>query len=124
MLLEDASLVTGLYYDKYKKLQKSQLYEALNQMPKPAVHHLHITAASPLDFLIQLTYYDYVYYNDRAKLFKVSKNGITDEGFQKTTDLRKYWGRADEFDNYLKDLILLNRESACCQESHPIWQAF
>ena len=29
MLAEDPSLVTGLYYDKYKKLIASPLYEAL-----------------------------------------------------------------------------------------------
>ncbi len=66
MLEEDASLVTGLYYDKLEKLKASPLYEALFQMPKPAVHHCHVTAAAPVDFLIDLTYRDYVYYNDRA----------------------------------------------------------
>jgi hypothetical protein len=81
MLEEDASLVTGLYYDKLAKLKASPLYEALFQMPKPAVHHCHVTAAAPVDFLIDLTYRDYVYYNDRAQLFKVSKNGITEEGY-------------------------------------------
>jgi hypothetical protein len=93
-------------------------------MPKPVVHHVHLTAASPIDFLIKLTYYDYVYFNERANLFKVSKKGITESGYQKTTTLRKYWSKAEEFDNYLKNLILLNRESACCIESHPIWEAF
>jgi hypothetical protein len=63
---EDASLVTGLYYDKLAKLKASPLYEALFQMPKPAVHHCHVTAAAPVDYLIELTYRDYVYYNDRA----------------------------------------------------------
>lgn len=84
MLEADPSLVTGLYYDKLEKLKASPLYEALVHMPKPAVHHCHVTAAAPVDFLIQLTYRDYVYYNDRAQLFKVSKNGITEEGYQKT----------------------------------------
>lgn len=66
MLGDDPSLVTGLYYDKYQKLKESKLYEALMEMPKPAVHHLHVTASAPVDYLIKLTYYDYVYYNDRA----------------------------------------------------------
>lgn len=78
MFEEDASLVTGFYYDKYKKLQASKLYEALNEMPKPAVHHCHLTAASPIDYLIKLTYYDFVYFNERANLFKVSKKGINE----------------------------------------------
>jgi hypothetical protein len=34
-----------------------------------------------VDYLIELTYRNYVYYNDRAQLFKVSKNGITEEGY-------------------------------------------
>jgi hypothetical protein len=123
MLAEDPSLITGLYYDKYQKLKASPLYEALNMMPKPAVHHLHITAGAPVEYLIKLTYYDYVYYNDRVGLFKVTKRpgGITEEGYQKTTTLRKYWGRAQDFDNYLREKILLSRKEGCCQESHPIW---
>lgn len=67
-------------------------------MPKPVVHHLHITAGAPVKFLIKLTYYDYVYYNERLDLFKVSRNGIKEEGFQKTTTLRKYWAKASDFD--------------------------
>ena len=124
MLSEDPSLVTGLYYDKYQKLKASALYEALVQMPKPAVHHLHITAAAPVEYLIELTYKDYVYYNDRAQLFKVSRLGIKEEGYQKTTLLRKHWGTAEDFDAYLREKILLSKKEGCCQESHPIWAAF
>jgi|LauGreDrversion4_2_1035121.scaffolds.fasta_scaffold556928_1 hypothetical protein len=124
MLSEDPSLVTGLYYDKYQKLKASPLYEALIQMPKPAVHHLHITAAAPVEYLIELTYKDYVYYNDRAQLFKVSRLGIKEEGYQKTSLLRKHWGKAEDFDAYLTEKILLSRKDGCCQESHPIWAAF
>jgi hypothetical protein len=93
-------------------------------MPKPAVHHLHITAGAPVEYLIKLTYHDYVYYNDRSGLFKVSKKGIKEEGYQKTVDLRKYWGNAAEFDADLRDKILLSRKDGCCQESHPIWMNF
>jgi hypothetical protein len=81
MMAEDPSLVTGLYYDKYEKLKASKLYEALTVMPKPAVHHLHITAGAPVDYLIKLTYEDFVYYNDRAQLFKVNRLGITEDGY-------------------------------------------
>lgn len=81
ILTEDPSVITGGYYDKYEKLKKSKLYEALMLMPKPAVHHLHITAGAPVEYLIKLTYYDYVYYNDRIGLFKVSKKGIKEEGY-------------------------------------------
>ena len=93
-------------------------------MPKPAVHHLHTTAACPLDFLIKLTYYDYVYYNERTMLFKVSKKGIVQDGFIQVNTLRKYWGNAVDFDNYLKDIILVNKKTASSQESHQIWNEF
>lgn len=124
MFEQDPSLVTGFYYDKLPILKKSMLFEVLKQMPKPAVHHVHLTAAAPLDFLIRLTYYDYVYFNDREKLFKVSKKGIHQEGFQKVTTIRKYWSTTADFDNYLRDIITLNRESICCKESHSIWNDF
>ena len=50
-------------------------------MPKPVVQHLHFTASCPTDYLIKLTYKDYVYFNERAMLFKVSKKGIKEDGF-------------------------------------------
>jgi hypothetical protein len=50
-------------------------------MPKPVIHHLHLTAAAPIDFLVKLTYYDHVYFNDRLNIFKVSKKGIHEEGY-------------------------------------------
>jgi hypothetical protein len=83
-------------------------------MPKPAVHHLHITAGAPVEYLIKLTYRDYVYYNDRVGLFKVSKLGIKEEGYQSTVALRKHWGRAEDFDAYLREKILLSKKEGCC----------
>lgn len=76
LLQKEPSIITGFYYDNLEKLKASKIYDALNWMPKPAIHHLHLTAGSPIDFLIKLTYNDYVYYNDRLMLFKVSKKGI------------------------------------------------
>lgn len=93
-------------------------------MPKPAVHHLHLTAAAPVDFLINLTYYDYVYYNEKEFLFKVSKKGITDPGYIKTTVLRKHWNNAQHFDDHLRNKILLTKEMIQCKDSHPIWCNF
>lgn len=74
-------MITGNFYDKCEIVKNSKIYEALNMMPKPAVHHFHLTAGATLDFLIKLTYYDHVYYNDRTLLFKVSKKGIKEHGF-------------------------------------------
>ena len=40
-------------------------------MPKGGLHHLHTTAAPSADFYVKLTYNDFVYFNEREKLFKV-----------------------------------------------------
>ncbi len=84
MIIDDKGGKIGVSaeIDIFTRVQeKFQRDYPLFQMPKPAVHHCHVTAAAPVDFLIELTYRDYVYYNDRAQLFKVSKNGITEEGY-------------------------------------------
>ena len=93
-------------------------------MPKPALHHFHMTAGAPIEFLIKLTYYDHVYFNDRVGMFKVSKKGVTDDGYVKVNTLRKHWKSADEFDNYLKERILLTRKMCHNNESQVIWDSF
>lgn len=93
-------------------------------MPKPAVHHLHLTAGCPTSFLIELTYNDYVYYNDQTMLFKVNKNGPIGEGFISVPQLRKYWGDPIQFDEYLKKKIELKDETIIRQESHVCWLEF
>jgi len=42
-------------------------------MPKPAVHHTHLTGACKTDFLIEQTYLDFVYYSENDNKFFVSK---------------------------------------------------
>ena len=89
MLSDDPVINTGPYYEKLPKLLKSDLYDCLNIMPKPAIHHIHLTAACPLDFLVsKLCYYDYVYYNEKERMFKVSKKGCDLPGYIKTNELR------------------------------------
>ena len=57
-------------------------------MPKGAIHHLHFTAACPVDFLIELTYDPSVYYNERDNSFLVSKNGPPEQvGFINCNDV-------------------------------------
>ena len=66
LLHDDPTINTGSYYEKLPKLLESGLYDCLASMPKPAVHHIHLTAACPIDFLVQkITYYDFVYYNEK-----------------------------------------------------------
>ena len=89
LLEEDDTIATGFYYEKLDKLLGSNLYECLNVMPKPAVHHIHLTAACPISFLVEkLCTYDHVYYSEKDELFKVSKNGISEEGYVKVNTLR------------------------------------
>jgi len=55
--------------------------EALHIMPKTAIHHIHMSCAVPVKFLIKLTYEEYVYLNENTRMFKVSKNGVLEEGY-------------------------------------------
>ncbi len=121
---EDPSIITGSFYEKSAYLKKTKLYEALNIMPKPAIHHIHLTASAPINFLIKLTYYDHVYFNQRENKFKVTKNPVTDAGYIKVNDLRKHWAKAEDFDNYLRDEILLNQKEMDSQETQEIWAKF
>ena len=123
---EDSTIVTGFYYDKIKKLHDSEVFDCINKMPKPALHHIHLTAACPIDFLVsKLCYYDFVYFNEKEQMFKVdaTKKGLAMDGYVKVTELRKYWSSSTEFDQYLKDSILLI-QGVDTQEHHEIWKFF
>jgi len=99
MLQEDPTINTGNYYEKLPKLLKSDLFDCLNIMPKPAIHHIHLTAACPIEFLIKkLTYYDFVYYNDKDEKFIVNSKGCDKPGYIKTNELRQYWKSSTDFD--------------------------
>ena len=74
MLLQDATLVTALHYQSLQKLLNSPLYECLKMMPKPAIHHTHLTACADKNLLLKLTYFDYVYYSDKENVFWVGRN--------------------------------------------------
>jgi len=63
MLENDHNLLIGEYYDKLQSLVNSPLFDCLKMMPKPAVHHAHLTACADLEYLVKLTYKDCVYYS-------------------------------------------------------------
>lgn len=76
LLEKDPTIATGNYYEKLPGLLGSDLYAALNMMPKPVIQHIHLTAACPIEFLIsKITYYDNVYYNEKDQMFKVVPKG-------------------------------------------------
>ena len=44
-------------------------------MPKGAIHHIHTSAAPPVDVYVSLTHDPIVYYNEREKIFKIYPKG-------------------------------------------------
>ena len=44
------------FYEQKETFLNSNLYKALEKMPKGGLHHSHTTAAAHVDFLIKLTY--------------------------------------------------------------------
>jgi hypothetical protein len=90
-------------------------------MPKPGLHHLHLTGATPMRYLIKATYRDYVYYNQNLNILKVTKNKLEEEGFVKCNQLRQYWKSPADFDKYLEAKILLGPSQIESKESNKIW---
>jgi len=96
------------FFDNKEAMETSDLFYALNRMPKGAIHHIHTTAANPIDAYLLLTYDDRVYYNKRENLFKVypEHKGVLD-GYVQCTQLRSFYSSPAEFDAMVKDEILL-----------------
>ena len=67
----DFNVVIRDFFANRKKVEESNLYTVLDKMPKGAVHHIHTSAAPPVDVYLELTRDPIVYYNEREKLFKV-----------------------------------------------------
>jgi hypothetical protein len=51
------------FFSNRGKVEASKLFKVLSEMPKGAIHHMHTTAAPPVDTYIQMTYEDCTYYN-------------------------------------------------------------
>jgi hypothetical protein len=125
LLDQDPEVITGLFYDKKGTIESSRIFEALNEMPKPACHHLHFTAACPLRYLIKLTYRDHVYYNQKANELKVTKDpSWSEEGYVKCNSLRQYWSSPSDFDKYLEEKIILGPDQIASKETRQIWGDF
>ena len=63
------------FFENKKNVEKSALFHVLNKMPKGAIHHIHTSAAPPVDVYVSLTYDPIVYYNEREKIFKIYPKG-------------------------------------------------
>ena len=93
-------------------------------MPKPAIHHLHMTATVSTDFLLELTYDWRVYYSKEQNLFKVSANHeFAEPGYIQVVKLRNYWHDAQKFDDWIKNKMSL-RPAHNHREDHKIWEDF
>ena len=113
------------FFENKEVMENRELFRALNRMPKGAIHHIHTTAANPIDAYLKLTYDDRVYYNNREKLFKVypKHQGVLD-GYVQCTQLRSFYSSPAEFDAMVEDEILLGPKESANMESHAIWKHF
>lgn len=118
---KDYSCTINRFKELHHIILESDIYRALNIMPKGAIHHIHSTASIPIEAFIEITKEDFVYYNDRDKLLKCyPKQTNIDPYYVKCNDLRNFMG-ADEFDNYLRRLIPLTDN---CPDDKSIWDHF
>ena len=101
------------YFENKSVMESSELFKMINSMPKGAIHHIHTTAANPIDAYLKLTYDDRTYYSQREDLFKVyPKPQDIKEGYIQTTVMRSFADSDSEFDTKMKDVILLGPDEA------------
>jgi len=80
-------------------------------MPKGAIHHIHTSAAPPVDVYVKLTYDPFVYFNERDAIFKVfPKEHQVEDGYLKCVTMRDFSKDPIEFDNNLRNRILLTEK--------------
>jgi hypothetical protein len=107
MLTKDPFLMQRPHLERLELLKNCDLYKCFEKMPKPGVHHTHLTGAADINFLIELTYYDFVYYSETENMFWVSRiKANLPDGYVACSDLRQYWSGAKAFDQYLKDKMI------------------
>lgn len=90
-------------------------------MPKPAIHHTHLTACADKRLLLELTYHDYVYYSEKKNEYWVNKTKPAPEGYLSVNTLRAYSRDSRVFDEKIMENILLKPK---CPEDHGIWADF
>ena len=93
-------------------------------MPKGALHHLHTTAGPHVETYIKLTYDPLVSYNEREGMFKVMVDGRHEDGYVQCTQMRSFYKDHEEYDDQLRQAILLIEQETAGLESHDIWKGF
>jgi adenosine deaminase CECR1 len=100
--------------------------EILNKMPKGAIHHIHTSAAPPVNIYLSLTYNPIVYYNEKEKIFRIYPKGESqkEDGFISCVEMRNFYKDPKEFDTHLTNEILLTEKESKGLASHDIWKYF
>ena len=113
------------FFENKEVMENCELFKVLNTMPKGALHHIHTTAANPIDTYLKLTYDERVYFNSRENLFKVypKHEGVLD-GYVQCTQLRSFYSSPEDFDTMVMNEILLGPKESANMESHAIWKHF
>lgn len=94
-------------------------------MPKGGHHHLHLTAAAHIDFLLSLVYDPVVFYSEKKNTFKVAPQGPPEgQGFINCAQMREYSESDEKCDEYFRNKILLTHKETDTNESETIWQKF
>ena len=97
------------FFEHKEVMESCRLFKALNKMPKGALHHLHTSAAIPIEAYVEVTYDDRVYFSQRESLFRVyPKHENVADGFLKCTELRKFYSSPEQFDAVVRKEILLH----------------
>jgi hypothetical protein len=112
------------FYDGKEIIEHSKIHNALYKMPKGAHLHLHVAAAIPLDFMINLTYEDNVYYSMAENKLYTFLEGPIRSGFEKCIDIRKNWREEGTFSEFLRQKIILTADEIESQQSSKIWEIF
>lgn len=88
---------------------------------------MHDRAAVSAKWMVEnLCYYENVYFNEKQQMFRVEtpNSKVTEPGFIRVNDMRKFWESADKFDEYLYEMISLDAETINSQEHTQIFQKF
>jgi hypothetical protein len=88
---DNFNIVIHDYFTHFDRLRNSKLYKIFDAMPKGGLHHVHTTAAPAVDLYVKLTYNNFVYFNEREKIFKVAPVRNSHLHFI----FRKDWTRTD-----------------------------
>lgn len=112
------------YYESKPIIENSEMYKALVKMPKGGNLHYHLTAAAPLELLMELTKEDIVYYHQKNNVISVFPNGNPEEGYTQCNLIRDNWNKEKTFDDFIKSKILLTQHELDSKHSTSIWKEF